>query len=291
MIIFLRVFISWSLFFQAHKVLANHSVISPQSSQAHESSDEKVKHPMKSSVSTSWVHVFQRPQMCVLKKIYPCFMDTAHSSEYLPLPKMDIFLSSKSRIEFISATRVRLLQGKVLVRKKTEEAIVQVESSSGVWDIQEMAMFLKSQDIHTRSLALQGSVVYHGKAGGQNFLLSQGFENWYQGTSTDGLPWMGVMQPLNIGKLFPLLPKSLFLHEQKTQWLSEWKKNILEAQTQASDFYQEQVERKIASQEDAQRQLEQHQHRQLQEKKRILKIYRSKQDPDFSQDLKALSAE
>lgn len=291
MIIFLRIFISWSLLFQAHKGFANHSVISTQKSQAHEPSDQKVSHSTNSSVSTSWVHVFQRPQMCVLKKTFPCFVDTAHSSEYLPLQKMDVFLSSQSRIELISTTRVRLLQGKVLVRKKAEETKVQVESSSGAWDIQDMAMFLKSQDVRIRSLALQGSVVYHGKASGQSFLLSQGFENWYQGTSTDGLPWMGVMQPLNIGKLFPVLPKSLFQHPQKTQWLAEWKKNILEAQSQASDFYQEQVERKIASQELAQRQFEQHQQRQLQEKNRILKIYRSKQDPDFSQDLKSLSAE
>lgn len=245
------------------------------------------------SASTTWAYSFQRPHACLVKRIYPCFVDTRSRSELLPLKIMDVFLASKTRLELISATRLRLLQGKLLVGKKKGivDQEVLLETSSGTWKIQGDALFAKGEDVRTRSFSLHGDVVFQGKSSSEKFLLSQGFENWYQGTSADGRPWMGVMQPLQISKLFSFLPSSLFAHPNKIQKLSMWKSNILEAQTQASDFYKDQVERKIASMEDQQLQQQRLHQQRLQEKKRILKIYRSQQDPDFSSDLKSLSAE
>ncbi len=283
MICFFRVYLflvisTWTLLGQAN------------SSDPHPTSASIQQNP--AVVSTRWAYAFQRPHACLVKNVFPCFVDARNHSEFLPLKKMEVFLASKTRVELISSTRIRLLQGKLLVAKKKDiDQEVILESSSGSWKIQGEALLVKSEDVKTRCMALQGDIHFQGKSSKEFFLLSQGFENWYQGTSADGRPWMGVMQPLQVTKLFPFLPTSFLSHPNKVQRLSMWKINILEANVQASDFYKDQVERKIASMEDEQLQQQRLFQKRQQEKSRILKIYRSKQDPDFSSDLKDLSAE
>lgn len=226
----------------------------------------------KSTVQTS---VVDNPVNCFAEKKYPCSLRSQTEGLKFERGSVVYVLGDKSSLKWISEDRIQLLQGRVWLQNAKDIAVMghpQFEFSfSG-------EIFLQKQsDGNLLVRNLGANVQFHSPGVFKEESLPVGFQNWYGRLNFQKQVDRGILRAIDVTAFIKTwIPMSnLSIAEAKGR-VHEWKESWNSAVEASAQFYQEIVERRLASQIELDQRRADRQKAALDERSRIRQLYRQK---------------
>jgi hypothetical protein len=229
------------------------------------------------SCSSAWAQssFIDSPAQCFSKMTYPCSLRAVGNFLSFERSSQAFHLNERSAILFLSATEVQLLQGQVWIRDSSALEVKVTSalkiSVTGEWFVE------KLPDATTLFRNLNGEAKFQSKYVFKNESLPLGFQNWYGGLTTNGEIARGVIRPILLTDFLKVwIPVSGLSFAEAKKRTHEYREIWHLTLEQSSEFYQQVINRRLASQSESLQRTAQKQKAQAGERARLRQMYLEK---------------
>ena len=227
--------------------------------------------------------VVDSPSRCFSQRVYPCSLRVTGGLLSFEKDSQKYQLADQSSLEILSVSKIKILQGSLWV-KEARELQVQV-SPVLTLKINGEVFMQKTSDTVLSVRNLSGQVGFESPHVFSNEFLPIGFENWYGPLDSQGQVSRGVIKPISMTDFLKVwIPVSGLSFAEMKRATKEYKELWREALDQSTSFYKEIVERRIASQEEKEREAQRMREAQQKEQAKLRKMFREKNGLIDSQD-------
>jgi hypothetical protein len=214
------------------------------------------------------------PAECFSKESYPC---AVRALEPLRLERAgNVYqFAAETSVVWLTATDLRVLEGRIWIEKSTQLSLRLLGTDAVT--VNGEFLVIREQNQNITLMNLNGAVQFPAKGFLKSEALPVGFQNWYGRRSTEGDVDRGVVRPIDgahfIATWIRIGQLSRTAREEKLKtYRGLWKENV----EQSAELYKGIVERRIASQEEAEARRRQRQQRAAEERARLRKMFREK---------------
>jgi hypothetical protein len=214
------------------------------------------------------------PEGCLQGAKYPCAVRILKNNYKLSSELATMWGSDGVSFVLGQGKELRVLDGELLLTTKVpveiDQGLIRINGNGDLW------LSKKGARIFVRNLL--GDLNVRGTTGGFTDEISPGFEKWYEGINDQGKIEQGTLAAINASSFLPHWARMTALEkDQSREKIEAFKKSWKGSVVELSKFYQQVVERRLASQEETERQKEHRQMLEMQERQRLLQMFRKKQ--------------
>lgn len=219
--------------------------------------------------------VTDHPAQCFGKKIYPCSLRSLSGGLRFERAGMSYVLGSKSSIKFLMEDQIQILEGSLWVENSKDLQIF-AHPHFG-FGVSGEVFLQKNTDGTLLVRNLGGEVQFKSPYLFKQEALPVGFQNWYGRLNSQKQIDRGVFRAIEVAAFLKAwIPMSnLSVAEAKGRVLV-WKESWSRAVEMSAQFYQEVVERRVASLEELDQQRARRQKAARDEQNKIRQLYRQK---------------
>lgn len=216
------------------------------------------------------------PSQCFFKKSYPCRIHVTGGFLSFERSSQKFHLGDQSSLLFLSEGKIQLLQGELWVRDSRGLSI-QVSPVFSMTSSGEIFLEKRSDDQPLLVRNLQGEVKFDSPFVFANEALPRGFQNWYGALDANKQVSRGVIRPIALTDFLKVwAPLSGFSIAEIRKTTRVYQQAWGDTLAVSADFYQDIVERRIASQEAKESRLENRHRQSLKERERLRQMFRQK---------------
>lgn len=220
------------------------------------------------------------PKNCITKKIFPCALRAVKGMLKFEQGSESYQLGEFGSIRFTGPGQFQLLSGSLWIEKSQNLRLV--VNPALTMNINGEFFLEKQKNSILLVRNLNGSVSFTSAFLFKSESLPIGFENWYGTLTTQKEIHRGVLRPIEVLSFLkawsPVAGLSAAETQKRVQFFKEsWSENV----ESAANFYQEVVERRLASQEEQDQRIARRRQAELEEKKRLRQLYRQKAGFDY----------
>lgn len=230
--------------------------------------------PDKTSAKNERPYIDQ-PKNCFSLGKFPCSLLVQNSVLEIENGGQIYKLDRHSVIEFMNPSEVQILKGLILIRAKNEMSL-KVSALFGL-SFKGILMVNVDEVDQAKIFNLNASIRFVGEEFFQNEELPSGYENWFSRLNTQKKVSRGIISPIQRENFVNLWGKvsglSLAGNKKALKEFDENWRNVIE---ESSQFYQEVVQRSLASIEEKDEQKNQIKRKKAQERDWLKKMYRQK---------------
>jgi hypothetical protein len=219
--------------------------------------------------------VIDEPKGCLVKEQFPCSLTSLGGPMSIRTKELYLNIGAETVFRFESPSRIRLLSGFIYVDSDRSMDVIFGPSisvkASGIF----LVGFEKVDQV--RIFNIDSKLEFPEKGFFVHESLPIGFSNWYSNLSTKGQVSRGIIAPIE-GVRFREVWKRVSSHSlvENKKLLSKWEQLWQPAVEQAAQFYQEVIERRVASEQEVLHREQLIQEKKAKEQQFFRRMYRQK---------------